>query len=199
MADLHPLKWLTENIGLVTLVVGGFAIFLYLKQKRDYKSDSANLIVQEIRYAEQQIRNYRDSKSYPLSSTILPSNSWHKNINLFVNNLNESDIDIISRFYSQANYIGILINKISDLASAQIVPAEQIGPEQTPPPPQLPNNQAWPGQPTVFLRQVIQVAGKFKAQAFLDDVSEKIEFVYNTPAVDKLRTIAAKRWYEFWI
>lgn len=46
------LRFLNNNIGLITLVVGLSAIYLYLKQKVDSKRDIAKLILQEIRYAE---------------------------------------------------------------------------------------------------------------------------------------------------
>lgn len=70
------LQFLNDNIGVITLVVGFLAIYLYLKQKADAKRDIAKLILQEIRYAEQQIRNSgRGSRGYSLSSRLLPTNS----------------------------------------------------------------------------------------------------------------------------
>jgi hypothetical protein len=71
------LKFLNENLGAVTFVVGFLAIYLYLKQRRDRKRDAASLILQEIRYAEQQIRNAKitNPPSYFLASKLLPTNS----------------------------------------------------------------------------------------------------------------------------
>jgi hypothetical protein len=70
------LQFLNDNIGLITLIVGLSAIYLYLKQKADSKRDIAKLILQEIRYAEQQIRNSgRGVRGYSLSSRLLPTNS----------------------------------------------------------------------------------------------------------------------------
>jgi type II secretory pathway component PulF len=66
------LKFLNDNLGAVTFVVGFLAIYLYLKQRRDRKRDAARLILQEIRYAEQQIRNFRIAQSYSLASKLLP-------------------------------------------------------------------------------------------------------------------------------
>jgi len=48
-------SFFNSNIGVVTLLVGLFAIYLYLKQKKDYKKNAAKLILQEVRYAEQKI------------------------------------------------------------------------------------------------------------------------------------------------
>ena len=46
-------------IAIVTLFVGSFAIGIYIRQRREYKRNIAQLIDQEIRYAEQQIINSR--------------------------------------------------------------------------------------------------------------------------------------------
>lgn len=45
----------------------------------------------------------------------MPTNSWNNNIHLFVKELKETEIDLISKFYSNATYLDNLINKISDL------------------------------------------------------------------------------------
>ena len=46
------LDFLNNNIGLITLVVGALAYFIYWKQKRDNKRNAAKIILQEIRRAE---------------------------------------------------------------------------------------------------------------------------------------------------
>ena len=45
-------------IALTTLLVGSFAIFLYLKRKNDFKREAANILLMEIRNAEQMIDKY---------------------------------------------------------------------------------------------------------------------------------------------
>lgn len=111
-------------IAIVTLSVGGFAIGLYKKQKNDYKRDVALLILQEIRYAEQQVRSSQDfspnAENYPLSSKLLPTNSWYKNIHLFMGDFKQPQIDAISRFYAQVEYIDLIIEKISDYKTSLI-------------------------------------------------------------------------------
>lgn len=103
---------------LITLVIGSFAIGLYWYQKRDYKRGIALLIRQEIRYAERQVGNSRDFSSnadnYPLSIKLLPTNSWYKNIHLFMNDFEQPQIDAISRFYAQVEYMDLVIKRISD-------------------------------------------------------------------------------------
>ncbi len=70
------LKFWNENLGAVTFAVGSLAIYLYLKQRADKKRDAARLILQEIRYVEQQIRNSKANMGvYLLSTKLLPTNS----------------------------------------------------------------------------------------------------------------------------
>src|SRR3989338_10023056 len=97
----------------VTIVVGLVAVFLYFKARKDNERDAAKLILQEIRYADQKVRNYRTYNSYNFTEKILPTNSWNKNINLFIRKLTESELDIISKFFSSASYLDEVISAIS--------------------------------------------------------------------------------------
>ena len=185
---------------LTTLIVGGFAIGLYIKQKIDQEKDAARLILQEIRYAEQQIRVARtiSGGNYPLADKLLPTNSWHSNIHLFVGKLNEAEIDIISRFYSNAAYIDVVISKISDYKnslmvqkSSSITNISNIQ-QQTASQPQETMSPITPQ--TVTPQPLVEInTTELYANEILKEVSQKIEFIYNTPAVDKLREIAEKR------
>jgi hypothetical protein len=161
-------------ISIITFLVGGFAICLYIKQKVDHEKDAAKLILQEIRYAEQQIRNFRVIGSYSLADKLLPTNSWHKNIHLFVGKLKETEIDMISRFYSNSAYLDIVISKISDKKNDILT---QINPS--------------PSSPTIPLLPINTF--ELNSNKILIEVSQKIEFIYNTPAVGKLRELAEKR------
>lgn len=178
-------EFLNSNLlsTIVTLLVGSVAIFLYWKRKIDQKRDAAGLILQEIRYAETQIRTYRETPAggYPLAIKLLPTNSWHQNIHLFVRELGETDTDLISKFYSKVNFIDVLIAQIATKAMNGITIITTPPPEGTQEPP------AAPAQ--------IQIGGQ--AQAILDQVSQGIEFIYNTPVVEKLRKIARKRHFYF--
>lgn len=111
-------------IAIVALFVGGFAIGLYKKQKNDYKRGVSSLILQEIRYAEQQVRSSRayspNAENYPLSSKLLPTNSWYKNIHLFMGDFEQPQIDAISRFYAEVEYIDLIIERISDYKTSLI-------------------------------------------------------------------------------
>jgi len=75
MKILDFLKLLNDYVGFITLLVGSVAIWTYNKQKQDVKRKAAKLILQEIRYAEQIIRNARTQASgnYSLSDKLLPT------------------------------------------------------------------------------------------------------------------------------
>lgn len=193
------LKFLNENLGAVTFIVGFAAIYLYIKQRKDRKRDAASLILQEIRYAEQQIRNAKITTppTYFLASKLLPTNSWNDNIHLFIKDLKETEIDTISAFYAKATYIDSLIVERS---KQKINPTL---PQSIPSSPQQSNSvTAQPFLPGgVVPQQVIQMIqfetlGEIVTIQILAQVSSSVEFLYNTPAVEKLRKISEHKWYQ---
>jgi hypothetical protein len=175
-----------DAIGMITLVVGLVAVYLYLKQKSDQKRDAASLIVQEIRYAEQRISDHRKFNAYKFYDQLLPTSHWYANINLFVAELKESEIDLISKFYSQAAYVDGLIKHLANLAASALIP------RNTPSSPSPAPTSSSP-EPSA---QVALAEFDSQAKLLLDQVSKNIEFIYNTPAIDKLRKISEKRWYH---
>jgi len=182
-------------LALTTLVVGGFAIYLYLKQKKDKKRDAARLILQEIRYAEQQIRKYREFKQYQLSDRLLPTNSWNDNIHLFINDLKETEIDLISNFYAKASYIDIMIRKISDWKTQPKIPTTIMSPVS------IQSQPSATAQPIPSVPEKKEIVYFFdpmeETQKILYEVSMNVEFIFNTPVVEKLRKIVSKKWYDF--
>ncbi len=219
-----------KGLGLITLIVGSFAIALYIAQKKEYKRNIAQLIDQEIRYAENQITNSHiiTKGNYYLAHKLLPTNHWYKNINLFMKDFNETKIDKISRFYSQVEYLDEIIKKISDykndilketivsngkiLAKADISIAVelheiknlltaklqleqghnlQIGETKD-------ATQGYNVQQASSTHKVdIIVERKLMAEDILNEVSNKIEFIYNTPIGEKFRDISKKKWHQF--
>lgn len=165
---MNILDLVNNNMGMITLMVGSFAVYLYIKQKRDRKRDSARLILQEIRYAEQQIRNFRTVNNYQLYIRLLPTNSWNENIHLFVKDLEEHELDMISSFYARAKYIDFLIEKRSQQLIEHAVEIPFVPPKP----------------------QDLATIGLIK------QVSDSIEFIHNTPVVEKLRIAIEKKWYS---
>lgn len=84
------LKFFNDNIGLVTLIVGGVAIYLYTQQKKDYKRDAASIILMEIRHAEKIIDQLKQGGS--TEPVLLPTNNWTKYNYLFIKDLDRERI-----------------------------------------------------------------------------------------------------------
>ncbi len=165
--------------GYQTILVGLVAVFIYFQGRRDSRKDAAKLILQEIRYADQKVRNYRTYSSYNFTEKILPTNSWNKNINLFIRDLTESELDLISKFFSSASYLDEVIKSISNS-----------------------KNQEWiqPDMPSIIGGTQVAVmdtsALNEPAKKLIEAISKDIESIYNTPAADKLRIISEKKsWY----
>ncbi len=187
-----PKVWLALNsqffVAALTLFTAFVAYYLYLKQKQDQKRDIASLILQEIRSAEQKIREARlNNHTYRLSHTLLPTNSWNNSIHLFISELEETGADTISRFYSSVEFLDYLIRRIAD---------QKISPVQsTTSAPVIvqPGLQAMnvPGQPMPQPGQIhIEFTATGNAHSILTEVSSQVEFIYNSPAVDVIRKIA---------
>ncbi len=187
--------------GFITLVVGVFVFVLYRKQKRDHKRNAAKLVLQEIRYAEQKIRKYREIKSYKLYDKLLPTNSWNDNIHLFIKELQEAqNIDLISDFYSKASYIDTLIATISRQKNNPpifMAPRSPVSADHSVTP-TIPGAQQAQDFQNFIPPQLSEVALMVPpvSQKIMEDVSMSVEFVYNTPVVEKLRKIADKKWYQ---
>ena len=196
------LKFLNDNLGAVTVVVGLLAIYIYFRQRRDRKRDAARLILQEIRYAEQQIRNFRIAQSYSLASKLLPTNSWNDNIHLFIKDLKETEIDMISAFYSKATYIdSLIVERSKQKINPPLAPSIPVN---LPPSGSVTAQPLLPGgagPPQITPQQVLQIVqappiGELVTNHLLAEVSLSVEFLYNTPAAEKLRKISERRWYQ---
>lgn len=194
--------FLNNNIGVITFLVGSTAIYLYIKQRVDRERDAAKLILQEIRYAEQQIRNSgRGVRGYSLTSKLLPTNSWNDNIHMFIKELEEAQIDMISEFYSKATYIDYLIEERSRQKihpKLSIQPTQQNIQQQNSVTAQGRVSEEGFAQPTQQqIMQIIQIPTPDEniTIQLLTDVSSSIEFLYNTSAVEKLRQISERKWY----
>lgn len=194
------LQLLNNYLGFITLVVGVLVFLLYKKQKVDHKRDAAKLILQEIRYAEQKIRKYREVKSYKLYDRLLPTNSWNDNIHLFIKELKEiQNIDLISDFYAKASYIDNLIVTISRQKNNQpaIIPnLPSVLPQSfTPTTPGVqPTGDFQSFTPSQHMEIALMIP--LISQKILEDVSMNVEFIYNTPVVERLRKISEKKWYQ---
>ena len=175
-------------LAITTLLSGVLIVYTYIKQKVDRKKDVASLILQEVRYAETRIRNYLKSASYGLYDKLLPTNSWNNNIHLFVNELEETELDLISSFYSKCYYIDILIERIGDIkTSCCLVKEGKYNP---------------PGDGEIFIptkENLINKEIKIKEtepteriQQILLKISSDVELIYTTTIMEKFKNIANK-------
>lgn len=168
---------------LITLFAGFFAFILYWRTRIDTRRDAAKLILQEIRYADQKVRNYRTYSSYNFTEKILPTNSWNKNINLFIRILTESELDLISKFFSSATYLDEVIKSIADSRNKPFTDTDS--------PPLIIGGDT---QPAVAVGTG-GLSENDPAKKLIEAISKDIESIYNTPAADKLRKISERKWY----
>jgi len=104
-----------DYASIIAFLVGLFAIYLYIKQREDAKRDAARIIIQEIRRAKEIISDYKQSGGYQFAKKIIATNSWNKNIHFFVGNLDNDELDKISNLYSTGEYLDSLIQEISHI------------------------------------------------------------------------------------
>lgn len=198
----------TFFFAIITFFVGFIAIGLYLRQRQDVKRDAASLILQEIRYAENKLQNFNVSFGFNFHDRIMPTSSWHKNINLFVNELDEYEMDIVSGFYTKCEYVDVLIRKIGDqeffpstihTASTQLMQPQQGNPNPTPAPTatpaQAPENQGSITQPPLVSQPLVNP----KAQAYLHNLTLELRAgkLLTSTVGEHLRKISSSRRFLF--
>ena len=188
----HILTSLNNYLGLITLVVVLWAVYTYIKQKKDNKRDIARLILQEIRYSEDKVRNYTENTQagFRLYEKLLPTNNWSPNIHLFLDDLEQAQVDLISTFYSKVSYIDTVIGYISNRKNnPQLVP-QQGAPVITSGGPDMPGTRVVNPPPQ------LTIIDPGTSQQILSEVVLGVEFLYNSSAADKFRKITQKRWYQ---
>ena len=181
---------LNSYLGLITFIVVLWAVYTFLKQKKDRKRDIAKLILQEIRYAERKVRHYVEfpEAGYKFYSKLVPTNNWYSNIHLFLEDFEETEIDLISDFYSKTSFLDTVITTIYN---------QRVNPQMVPitTPVATPNKPDSPGGG-------LQSSVKFvpipltESSKMLALVSKDVEFLYNSPIASKLKSISDKKWYQ---
>jgi len=113
--NYHYLYFINSNYlpSLTTIIVGSIAIFLYLKQKNDFKRDAANIILMEIRDAENKINIIKSGKMVTVEEILLPTNNWVKYNYLFISDLDRDELDLINNFYNQCVLIDKSLSQLS--------------------------------------------------------------------------------------
>lgn len=158
----------------ITLIVGGLAYLIYRFQKSDNKRDAARLIIQEIRRAEQIITDYKQTGQYLFSKKIIATNSWSKNIHYFVGDLDNDELDKISDLYSTGEYLD---SQISNVSKATMDAAIELDKK-------IADVQA--NQRQIVIPRPLNPVWKPR----LDQVSLKLDLIYHSSIVAKLKKIA---------
>lgn len=114
-----------ENFsGLATILTIGGAIYLYLRAKRESKQQIATLLVSDIRNADSALKIIRDSISAPVKTipelTVLPENNWKKFSYLFSRDLDEDEINLINKYFSNLERINYIVDQHNNLFLLQI-------------------------------------------------------------------------------
>jgi hypothetical protein len=167
------LESLNDNLGLVTLLAGTSAIYLYRRKKFDDKRDAAKIILQEIRRADDIISGYKEHGNFQFTKKIIANNSWGKNIHLFVGDLEPDEMDKISTLYSTGEFLDYLIKRISDCNFDKEVENFKKQSEAKN------SKNSLPPIPHEVFRNPI-------SEAVLRDY----EFIYNSKTTEKLKKIA---------
>lgn len=107
-------------MALITLLVGSFAIYLYLKQKQDYKRDAANIILMEIRNAEDCIERVKSTKFIDQNKVLLLNHAWSKYNYLFINDFDRDEWDTVSNFYNQCRLYDEAVKQLKNIGPLQI-------------------------------------------------------------------------------
>lgn len=108
---LEFLSYLANNLLDCLLVVGGFsALFLYGWQQRERKRTAATLLKSQIDSIEKNVMALKEDHqlgdvSVYYSKQIIGENLWDKYKHLFVKMLSQSEIDIIQKFFDNAEQV----------------------------------------------------------------------------------------------
>ena len=184
------------NLISVSAAILGAAIAykIYRNQKADEKRDAAKIIIQEIRRAEDIISDYKRTGGYQFDKKIIATNSWTKNIHLFVGDLNNDELDKISDLYSTGEYLDNLIKEISQIRLNDEIEKEKKRltiklQHQQQHPPQLEGSTYPIAQITQFVNVTIpSLTPVWKP--LLDAISLRLEPIYHSEIVAKLKKIA---------
>lgn len=104
--DTQLYRFLDSNLfqTIILLLTGLIGIYVYFLGKRVEKKNAAQIILMELRNAEKTIQNIKAANVIAATESIMATNSWSKYNHLFVDVLDQDELDLINRFYSQAEF-----------------------------------------------------------------------------------------------
>ncbi len=211
LSFIYSLLKSLNDLGLVTLIVGILAYIIYILQRKDAKRDTAKIILQEIRRAEDIISDYKENGEYKFTKKIIATNSWAKSIHYFVGDLDIDELDKISNLYSMGEYLDSIIGKISDAkferslketddeveklkktSDSPVNPAvsQLIIPSSNPNVPNKPPQSIIVTKQPNILKQPVLIGIQAPWKPLLDEITNKYEPIYHSTTVDRLKIIA---------
>lgn len=175
---------------LATILAAFVAFLVYRRQKADTKRDAAKIILQEIRRAEDIISDYKQNGGYQFAKKIIATNSWSKNLHLFVGDLDNDELDRISNLYSTGEYLDTLIKEISDYTFKKEIDAPELPmvPLSIPQNIQQNSQTVTPVMPGIPQAIRIMMSPPWKPR--LDLITFKLEPIYHSTIASKLKVIA---------
>ena len=196
----------------VALVVGAFVFIQYRVNKRDKVRDAASLIVVEIQTATRTIKDIKKrlaNKVLESDVSVMPSNSWKDNRQLFAKFLDRDEWDTMEDFYDRAALLDdavkynsqmfrndveqIRINKQRAAADFAIDTVNQIGTGTN----KEDVAEIFSGKVSVYDTLYMSKQGElaYTPSQVVDDARryiENIPDVLNSPAYEKMKQISKK-------
>lgn len=99
-------------IALVTLLVGTFAIIIYIKSKQDYKRDIVMAVLVEIRNAEELVEKLIAGER-PINLVLIPVRNWNRYNYLLVKDFDEDELNLINDFFARCSVIDKSLPQLS--------------------------------------------------------------------------------------
>jgi len=181
-------------MAFVTFLVGSFVIYLYIKQKNDYKRDAASIILMEIRHAEKVVERMKMSGitvSVSIDS-ILPTNNWSKYNYLFIKDFDQDELELINNFYNQCSLIDNALMQIN-LSRQLEQKANYIHQSLVQMARDSISDADFENKKNQFLPRIEKESYVFKPRAPLDEIVKglnNLRFVTTTTAGEKMKRIA---------
>lgn len=97
---------------LTTLLVGGFVFVQYKINQRDRMRDAASIIVIEVQTASRTIKSIRKrltDRVLDSDVSVMPSDSWKENRQLFAKYLDRDEWDTVEDFYDRARLLDDIV------------------------------------------------------------------------------------------
>ena len=97
------LSWIFSDAssGFLTLITGLIAIWVYFHQLKTKRKEIAIVLLSTIKSAEEAISSIKKSTDiFDQSTTILSDNIWTTSHHLFSRKLNQHELDLVTKFFS---------------------------------------------------------------------------------------------------